>query len=247
MKNLNEKIVEEAKKCLGISYMWGGESPDIGFDCSGLVQYVYQQVGISIPRTTYEQCKIGLTVGYDRITVNIKIGDLIFFKGGSNTITKPEHVGIYVGNGKYIQASHIDDVVKISDLNARNDIFIIKRIVNENNNIMIYTPMVSNIYLGDVKYVLYKYVVDLDSDNVTFRCGTYAYHKISQLSGFKRYIGHSSILDLNGEIIRVYSMPKDLDKRKLIISNRDLNSSPENEEICIDHTVYDNDIVLQFA
>jgi cell wall-associated NlpC family hydrolase len=84
-------VVGIAAQYLGVPYVWGGTSP-AGFDCSGLVQYVYAQVGISLPRTTYGMLNVGQAVGPSEL----QPGDLIFTHAG--------HVGIYVGGGSMIHA-----------------------------------------------------------------------------------------------------------------------------------------------
>lgn len=109
-------LVDTAKKYLGTQYVWGGASPK-GFDCSGLMQYTYKQNGISIPRTAREQFKAGTAVS----SSDLQPGDLVFFKGSRGSATAPGHVGMYVGNGQYIQAPKTGDVVKISNLSARRD------------------------------------------------------------------------------------------------------------------------------
>ncbi len=106
------KVVDIAKKYLGTPYVFGGETPKTGFDCSGLVQYAYAQEGISIPRTAAEQFRAGKPVAL----ANLKPGDAVFFIGKDGTKTNPGHMGMYVGNGQYIQAPHTGDVVKISNL-----------------------------------------------------------------------------------------------------------------------------------
>ena len=83
-----------AERYLGVRYVWGGESPT-GFDCSGLVQFAYNAIGISIPRTTYEQYRIGEPVSRDEL----EPGDLLFFDHVG-------HVGMYVGGGRFIHAPH---------------------------------------------------------------------------------------------------------------------------------------------
>lgn len=97
--NVQQKIVNYAKKFLGVRYVYGGSSPK-GFDCSGFVQYVYNYFGIKLERVSASQAKHGVKVGKD----SLKTGDLVFFdtNGGHNAI---EHVGIYIGNGKFIHAS----------------------------------------------------------------------------------------------------------------------------------------------
>lgn len=91
-------IVSTAKKCIGVPYQWGGESMS-GFDCSGLVQYVFEKNGISLPRT----CKKQYTAGTPISKSQLKPGDLVFFQ---NTYTTGlSHVGIYIGDGEFIHAS----------------------------------------------------------------------------------------------------------------------------------------------
>jgi cell wall-associated NlpC family hydrolase len=94
-----DKIIEYAKKLLGVRYVYGGSSPK-GFDCSGFVQYVFKNFGIKLERTAAGQSKHGEEVSKK----NLKRGDLVFFdtNGGRNSI---EHVGIYIGDGKFIHAS----------------------------------------------------------------------------------------------------------------------------------------------
>jgi len=102
-------MVKTATQYLGTPYVWGGTTPQ-GFDCSGFVQYLYGQQGVQIPRTTYEQWKVGQPVGN---IDELEVGDLVFFNMGSRG---PEHEGLYIGNGQFIQAPHTGDVVKISSL-----------------------------------------------------------------------------------------------------------------------------------
>ena len=110
------KFVDTAKKYLGTKYVWGGSSPS-GFDCSGLMQYTFAQNGVTIPRTAREQYKGGAAVSQN----NLQAGDLVFFKGSTGSSTSPGHVGMYIGNGQYIQAPKTGDVVKISNLADRKD------------------------------------------------------------------------------------------------------------------------------
>ena len=99
-------VIAEAKKYLGVPYVWGGTSPS-GFDCSGFTSYVYKKVGISLPRTSRAQQNIGKQVSLS----NVQPGDLVF-------MGKPAyHVGIYIGGGKYIHAPQTGDVVKIASFN----------------------------------------------------------------------------------------------------------------------------------
>lgn len=94
-----ESIVELAREQLGTPYRLGATSPERGFDCSGLVVYVMNQLGISLPRTAALQARIGQEVVRDRS--QLRPGDLLTFGRGSRI----SHVGIYAGNGRYIHAS----------------------------------------------------------------------------------------------------------------------------------------------
>ena len=101
-------LVATCKKYLGVPYVWGGTSPR-GFDCSGLMQYVYAQVGKSIPRTAATQFAGGIPIPSPRP------GDLVFFKGALGTASRPGHVGMFIGNGQMIHAPQTGDVVKIAN------------------------------------------------------------------------------------------------------------------------------------
>lgn len=108
--NLANQIIANAKKHLGTPYVWGGTTPK-GFDCSGLTQYVFKQSGISLPRTTTEQVKMGTYVSKS----NLRPGDLVFLQ---NTYRQGvSHVGIYIGDGQIIHASSSKGVV-ISKLSS---------------------------------------------------------------------------------------------------------------------------------
>jgi len=103
--------LDEAKKQLGVRYLWGGSSPKTGFDCSGLVQWAYAKAGIRIPRTSEEQILApgGTPVGRDHLLP----GDLVFFRDSSGDV---HHVGISLGGDKFINAPHTGDVVRVASL-----------------------------------------------------------------------------------------------------------------------------------
>lgn len=101
-------ITSSSKNYLGVPYVWGGTSPS-GFDCSGFIYYVFLNNGIAIPRTTdLQYYNAGTWVSYN----NLEPGDLVFF---TTYAPGPSHVGMYLGNGQFIQASSSKGVT-ISDL-----------------------------------------------------------------------------------------------------------------------------------
>lgn len=96
-----------------VAYVWGGNSLANGVDCSGLVQQIYRNLGISLPRVTYDQAKSGKQVPVSQI----RPGDLVFYRPGARG---PEHVGIYVGNGHVVHAANSKLGVITSNLNNSN-------------------------------------------------------------------------------------------------------------------------------
>ena len=94
-----EQAVAEAEKQLGVPYVWGGTTPR-GFDCSGFTRYVYSQLGYSINRTATAQLQDGIIVPREELMP----GDLVFFSGTSGQAAIATHVGIYVGEGRFIHA-----------------------------------------------------------------------------------------------------------------------------------------------
>jgi cell wall-associated NlpC family hydrolase len=95
-----------ALRYLGVPYVWGGASPS-GFDCSGLVMYVYAQLGISLPHYTVAQWNATLPISQSEM----EPGDLVFFNGLG-------HVGIYIGGGQFVDAPHTGAVVRIDSLGS---------------------------------------------------------------------------------------------------------------------------------
>jgi cell wall-associated NlpC family hydrolase len=108
--SIGSAVVKAAKNFLGVPYKWGGESAK-GFDCSGLMQYIFKQQGVNIPRVTYDQIKQGTAVQQN----NMQAGDLVFFKEPNGS---PGHVGVYIGNGQIIHAPHTGDVVRVAQLST---------------------------------------------------------------------------------------------------------------------------------
>ena len=98
--------IQDAEKYLGVKYVYGGTTPS-GFDCSGLMQYVWRAAGVNLPRTAAEQQQIGTLVSGED---NLKPGDLVFF--GSPAY----HVGMYMGNGYMIDAPRTGENVQIQQI-----------------------------------------------------------------------------------------------------------------------------------
>jgi hypothetical protein len=98
------RVVEIALRYLGTPYRWAGASPS-GFDCSGFVMYVYGRVGIRLPHSSWMLWGVGKAVARK----DLRPGDIVFFNGRS-------HVGIYIGNGRFIHSPHTGDVVRVTRL-----------------------------------------------------------------------------------------------------------------------------------
>lgn len=97
-------VISIAQQYIGVPYVWGGSTPN-GFDCSGLVQYVYKQVGISLPRVTSQQEYMGTKIALSAL----QPGDLVFWGTRGNT----HHVAIYIGNNQYIHAPQPGQAVQV--------------------------------------------------------------------------------------------------------------------------------------
>jgi peptidoglycan DL-endopeptidase CwlO len=104
---LGNRVVSYARHFLGIPYRYGGSSPGSGFDCSGLVRFVYSHFGIALPHSSWADLAHGHRVSRG----SLRPGDLVFFYGAS-------HVGIYVGGGRFIDAPHTGTRVRLSTMGA---------------------------------------------------------------------------------------------------------------------------------
>jgi hypothetical protein len=108
-------VVSIAIQYLGITYKWGGATPKTGFDCSGLVQYVFAQLDVLLPHYAASQYH-----SPDAVWVapnRLEPGDLVFFTGPDGTRKAPGHVGIYVADGYLIDAPHTGSTVRVDNLN----------------------------------------------------------------------------------------------------------------------------------
>jgi cell wall-associated NlpC family hydrolase len=107
---LRDSIVALSRAQLGIKYKRGAESPAKGFDCSGLVKYVMAQFGADLPRTSREQALVGKKI--ERDIASLKPGDLLTFGHGKRI----SHIGIYIGDGRYVHAPTPGSRVKVETL-----------------------------------------------------------------------------------------------------------------------------------
>ena len=107
-QELGIRIANFAKSLVGKPYVYGKTGPN-SFDCSGFVVYVYRNFGISLPRTSQAQAYVGMRVSRNEL----KPGDLVF----SNTYSSLSHVGIYIGDGKFVHAANSSTGVTISSVN----------------------------------------------------------------------------------------------------------------------------------
>lgn len=109
------ELIDYAQSLIGVKYVYGGNSPEEGFDCSGFTKYVFSQFGINLERVAADQAPQGIEVAQDELLP----GDLVFSDtdGGNNYIN---HVGIYIGNGKFVSATSgsLSAKVTISELNS---------------------------------------------------------------------------------------------------------------------------------
>lgn len=106
-ETFGHSVVTYARHFLGIPYRWGGSTPGSGFDCSGLVRFVYRRFGISLPHSSWGDLARGRRVARR----SLRPGDLVFFYGAS-------HVGIYIGDGRFIDAPHTGTRVRVSTMGA---------------------------------------------------------------------------------------------------------------------------------
>jgi cell wall-associated NlpC family hydrolase len=112
-----DQFVETAATYMGIPYVWAGDRPSTGFDCSGFTQFVFAQHGVTLPHYSGYQAQMGIPIEPE----NIQAGDLLAF--GSPV----HHVGIYIGEGLFIHAPRTGDVVKISHLSEKPNLSAIRR------------------------------------------------------------------------------------------------------------------------
>jgi cell wall-associated NlpC family hydrolase len=109
--SIRDRVVAAGLDALGTRYRWGGEDPDTGFDCSGLVSFVYKEVAnVDLPRRARDQRAEGRAVKKGQL----QPGDLVFF--GTHRRNQTSHVGIYIGNNEFIHAPTRGERVRIDTL-----------------------------------------------------------------------------------------------------------------------------------
>jgi cell wall-associated NlpC family hydrolase len=104
------RAVQVALAQVGTPYLWGGETPGLGFDCSGLVQHAYSAAGLALPRTAQSQFDAGPRLPPDQAP---QLGDLVFFGTGPSRVT---HVGIALGDGRMVDAPHTGALVRVEPI-----------------------------------------------------------------------------------------------------------------------------------
>lgn len=127
---LRDTLVTRAQATLGVRYKLGGASPSVGFDCSALVRHVLASIDITLPRTSREQARAGREIPKDREAM--KPGDLLTF-GSRGRIS---HVGIYIGDGRFIHASTSQRRVVETSLDNRHSVLVrqwqgVRRVVDD--------------------------------------------------------------------------------------------------------------------
>ena len=109
---IREELIKTAESFVGVPYLWGGTSPNSGFDCSGLSMTVYQLNGLDLPRSSKEQYETGSSVQQN----DLLKGDLVFFATSGKD--KVAHVGIYVGDGRFIHAAGKGKNIRVDHLSS---------------------------------------------------------------------------------------------------------------------------------
>lgn len=135
-----EEILRTAKKYLGVKYIWAANGPS-AFDCSGFTKYVFKKNGISLPRYSGHQANIGKKVKFE----NLEKGDLVFFDTAKKFTKTVNHVGIFIGNDKFIHASSGGKKVMITSFQKKkfykNKFLYARRILNNGESLVLETSV----------------------------------------------------------------------------------------------------------
>ncbi|MTV27356.1 NlpC/P60 family protein [Nitriliruptoraceae bacterium ZYF776] len=103
-------VIQAGERYLGVPYRWGGTDPSSGLDCSGFVQRVFDDLGVKLPRVSVDQARQGTPVAS---LAEARPGDLVFWRGDGR---RPNHIGIYAGDGRMLVAPRTGDVVRYQDI-----------------------------------------------------------------------------------------------------------------------------------
>lgn len=112
---IGAQVLEAGERYLGVPYTWGGTTAAGGFDCSGFVQQVYADLGVRLPRVSVDQARAGTAVAS---LDEARPGDLVFWQGNGS---RPNHIGIYAGEGTMLVAPRSGDVVKYQEIRRPPD------------------------------------------------------------------------------------------------------------------------------
>jgi cell wall-associated NlpC family hydrolase len=118
------RVLETAHQYIGVPYVWGGNTPESGFDCSGFTRYVFARQGIALPRTSREQAQAGQEVALDFGA--FLPGDILLFAEPDQAVS---HVAIYVGSGRIIHASSVARAVSYLDLQGDRGAWYVQNLV----------------------------------------------------------------------------------------------------------------------
>lgn len=141
--NKEDEILQTARKFLGVKYIWAANGPS-AFDCSGFTKYVFKKSGISLPRYSGHQANIGEKIKFSEMMK----GDLVFFDTGKKFKNRVNHVGIFMGNDKFIHASSGGKKVMITSFSEkkfyRNKFLYARRVINSNNSFALNSSVKAN-------------------------------------------------------------------------------------------------------
>ena len=140
-----DEILETAKNFLGTKYVWAANGPS-AFDCSGFTKYVFKKNGITLPRYSGSQARMGEKIKFSEL----QKGDLVFFDTKKKFRHKVNHVGIYIGDNKFIHASSANKKVVITSFSKKkfykNKFLYARRIINNNENIVLNTTQKESLF-----------------------------------------------------------------------------------------------------
>ncbi|MFI6575003.1 C40 family peptidase [Nocardiopsis sp. NPDC050513] len=111
-----EQVIANAESQIGVPYVWGGETPEGGFDCSGLLQWAFREAGVDIPRVTHDQWNAGERVDFE----DAERGDLLFWRSDPTAPDYISHVAIYLGDGRMLEAPRTGLDVRVTEVRTAN-------------------------------------------------------------------------------------------------------------------------------